>query len=393
MRKELFLTPLCSLAISGVIQADTVNSDLYLFLGGTSITSSVSTSMHDSGSAAASYTLGSAGNSAVQTTTGYSSSGGVGGNSAAYEESKYDSSSSGSSSRPRSTGGSSAIASGGGTGEGGSKGGIPVAFASAEASPIVFTIEGGYQSDYVYHGLSQIEAATASAFGANGSGMYFAGVNATWKGLSAGLKYVRSEQALLNPRFHPSGGKHTTYEEYVLDINYTLGLISGPQGAGNWLDLTVGYQMLYFTEETFWNTDTQHELYARLRVNRYQWLRPSISYHQFEQGDTLDSPADTLAPKAQVLEGNQIILQVDGSGQIYDAGNAQIGVGYYAQIGYDKGYNGASSSFEHDWVQYGVSFPVTLGNVVVTPSVNYTDRSDPGISNDLWWGLKVGYSF
>jgi len=395
MTKKILLLPICGLTATAVAQADYTNNELYLFLGVTSGTTSVSTSMHDAGSAAASYTLGSGGNSGVQTTAGTPSRSGGGNSSAAYEQDKPSSSSS-NTSRPssgsRSSGSGARYSDGGGTSvgsgydDGGSgKGGIPIG--GQASSPLTFTVTGGYQSDYVYHGLSQIGNATIGT--TNPIGMYFVGVGAQYKGFNLGLKYVRSDVSDLNPRFNPT--KSESYTEVAFDINYTLGLIAGPQGAGNWLDVTLGYQLLSFGEDTFWNTGEQHEFYGKLSMNRYKWVRPSISYHNLSQGDALNS--GTTSPGVEILDGQQIIFQIDGSGVVYDAGQAQFGVGYYAQVGYDKGYNGGNTSFKQDWYQYGVSFPIFMGDFTVTPSANYTHRSDNGVSKSFWWGINAKYAF
>ncbi|MFK7909502.1 MAG: hypothetical protein AB8F34_02760 [Akkermansiaceae bacterium] len=403
MKKQLLLTPLCGVALAGLTQAAPKQSDLYLFLGGTSSATSVSTSMHSASSAAANYTLGSGSSSSVQTTTGTSSSASSSSSAASYVEDKPDGSSysssrpSSGSSRPSSSGaaysGATSSASGGssvGSGYHGAKsakGGIPIDV--PQPSPLVFSVSAGYQSDYMYHGLSQITNAT---FGTTDpTGMYFVGVDAQYKGFSFGLKYVESEGSGLNPRFHPTVTKRDSYSEFVADINYTLGLIAGPQGAGNWLDFTVGYQLLSFSEDTFWNTGEQHEFYGKLSMNRYQWVRPSISYHDITQGDALTS--GTTSPGAEILNGDQIIFQIEGSGLLYDAGRAQFGIGYYAQVGFDKGYNTSNSSFKDDWYQYGLNFPIIMDNVTITPSVGYTDRSAGGISDNFWWGLSAKYTF
>jgi len=406
MRKELFLTSLCSLTVSGVIHAETTNSDLYLFLGGTSSATSVSTSMHDAGSAAASYTLGGGGNNGVQTTTGSSSSSGGGGNASAYEESKYDSpSSSGSSSAPtrrrRASGGSSSSSAAPYTpsySAKGAKGGIiPAAY---DPSPLIITADAGYQSQYVYNGINRIRLSVYTPNGGFGSStrdfdMYYLGAGVKWKGLSFGLKYIRSLDSDMNPLFHPSAAKKSAYSEYVADLNYTLGLIAGPQGSGNWLDATVGYEFTYFEEDTFWNTDTQQKYYASLKVNRYKWVRPSVTYQSIDAGSSLTSVTDTWIPGFDMLSGEQVIFQVDGGDVVLSTGNVEVGVGYYVKTGHASGYNKVlDNELNGDWYQAGVNIPISFGDFTVTPSVHYTENDaklvkEPG----FWWGINAKYTF
>lgn len=363
------------------MQADITDCDLYLFLGGTSSATSISTSMHDAGSAAASYTILNAASS-VETTTEVSADSG-GNSSALYEQTNYDQSSSGgSSTRPSgSRGGGGANASG--LGVASAKGGMP---ASPQPSPIMFSVIAGYQSDYVYHGASQIDNAIKGPN--DGVGMYFAGVAAEYKGLNIGLKYIRSDVSNLNPRFDPNPTASESYSEFVFDANYTLGLIGGSQDSDNWLDATLGYQLLSFQEETFWNTDAQHKFYAQLKANRYQWVRPSLSYYHFTQGDALTS--GTSAVGFKLLEGDQIIFQIDGGGQIYDNGTVQLGVAYYVQSGWDDQYNTAAT-WQQDWYQGGVTLPITYGDWSVVPNVHYTDSDAP--KPGFWWGINTKYTF
>ncbi|MBT8044454.1 MAG: hypothetical protein KJO79_05830 [Verrucomicrobiae bacterium] len=403
MRKELLITPLCSVALAGLTQADPNQSDLYLFLGGTSSVTSVSTSMHDAGSAAASYTLGSGGNSGVQTTTGAPSSGVSGGTSAAYEQAGPGAPSA-TTSGPSSTGsatGSATAYSGsydaGAKGGLSAKGGIPIPPAY-DPSPLIIAVDGGYQSQYVYNGINRIRITTydpKTGFGGSTEDfdMYYLGASVKWKGLSVGVKYIRSLDSDMNPLFHPTLSYQAAYSEYLLDINYTLGLIAGPQGAGNWLDATVGYEYTYYPEEHFWNADSQHKFYATLKMNRYKWVRPSVTYQTIDSATVLTT--NSWIPGFDILSGEQLIVQVDGGDVLFSSGNVNVALAYYAKAGFASGYNAALDTvLNQDWYQVGVNIPVSINDFVITPSVHYTANDgnlieEPG----FWWGINAKYTF
>ena len=393
MRKKLILTSLCGLAASGVMQADITDSDLYLFLGGTSSVTSVSTSMHDAGSAAASYTLGSGGgNSSARTTSS--------GNSAAYAKSKHDSPSSTGSSA--SAGYSSSDSVKGGLG---SKAVIPTE--ADDPSPFIIAVDGGYQSQYIYNGVNRIRLAAyddVSGFGFSEDDFdsYYLGASVKWKGISAGVKYIRSVDSNLNPMFNSNPAYQSEYSEYVVDLNYTLGLIAGPQGSGNWLDATVGYEFTYFPEDTFWNTDMQHKFYAVLKMNRYNWLRPSVAYHSIEAGSINSVPGQ--APGLDILSGEQLIFQVDGGDVVYSTSSVEVSVAYYAKAGLASGYTNSYGNaaidtvsdevLNSDWYQAGINIPISFDNITVTPSVHYTDNEGSAIEEPgFWWGINAQYTF
>lgn len=361
MNKQLPLAISLTASMAALVCAEEPRQDLFMYPIDTSAGNmEVSTSMHDFGAAPATYTLGQ-------------------GKKSSYSEASASSSAASTS-----------------TASSGSKDAkVVIPDPVPEPSPFTFAVEAGYQSDYVYRGLAQITNAVFPFDPDEEYDMWYVGVTMQWEGLSAGIKYIRSFDSDMNPRYHPTLTKESAYSEIVFDINYTLGLIAGPQGEGNWLDVTAGYEMLYFEEDTFWNTDMQHTFYGELKMNRYKWVRPSVSYYYIDQNDALDSFSDTAAPGITILEGEQIVLQIDGGDQIYDNGNIQVGLGYYAQVGFDQDYNVfTDGDFEDDWYQFGLSLPVSYENVTVTPSVHYTDRTPSG-SNDpeFWWGVNAKYTF
>ena len=268
------------------------------------------------------------------------------------------------------------------------KGSTPLAMPDMDDS-IQWYVSGGYQSDYVYHGVSQIQNAlslTSPGYGDELPMAYF-GVGMTYKGFAAGIKYVRSLDTDLVAKFDPAG-KSSVYEEYVVDFNYTYAVLDDA-----WLDVTAGYQGLIFQDELFWNTDMQHKFYVKAAMNKYQWARPSIAFYHFTQAEALET--GTTQPGQEILDGNQIILQVDGSGTIYDGGFYNVGVGYYAQLGLDDGYNEASNSYDIGWYEAGISVPITFINgVSVIPNIHYTaTESDTLEDPGFWYGLKVNYNF
>ena len=395
--KKILSCAICTTLISSISADEGQAPMLVLPVGVGSSATSVQTSMHDSGSAAANYTLGSGGSSSVQTTQGYSSESSSG-NTASYSETKYDSqprATSGSSSvtRRRSSRRSSYVAPT--TSHGSEKDAKSVIIPEEhDPSPLIITAEAGYQSQYVYHGLNRIRLVS---FDNGASGVdddfdaFYVGANLKWKGFSVGLKYIESLDSNINPLFHPTTTFEDSYSEYVFDVNYTLGLVAGPSGEGNWLDLTVGYEFTYFPEDTFWNTDSQYKFYVQLKSNRYKWFRPSVSYEWIESGDTLNS--GTIAPGFDLLSGEQLIFQIDGGDVIYDGGNYTVSAGYYAKAGRGSDYS-IPEIFDEEWYQAGISLPISINNFTITPSVNYTDHGNEFLEDpEFWWGINAKYTF
>jgi len=282
------------------------------------------------------------------------------------------------------------------------RGGKTVCFFENEpVKPINVSVEGGFQSRYYFLGLNQILNAAAN-LETEDTQMWYTGASANLWGFGLGVKYIRSfeEMQTINsvPDFlHPDGIDNLVfdnYEEWVFDANYSLDLLPD-----QFLNATVGYQALYFPEETFWNTDRQDHMYVSLKNSTLQWLRPSATYHYLTQGDPLTDPRQTVATGSRVLEGEVLTLQVDGFIPISNVVRLPVDLVYYVQVGFDNGYN-QREDFDHDYTQVGLAFPITvpqLNGLVITPNWNFNDRPDGGAAfpgvNEHFWGINARLTF
>lgn len=271
------------------------------------------------------------------------------------------------------------------------KGGI------AEQAPVIetdtstdlsFMIEGGYYSNYFYHGLDQIRS--TSKGGPDDIGVGLVGVSASWNGFFFGYKFAFADEET-KPAFHPAttlaATPDQTYSEHILEGGYTLGIL--PEG---WLDATASYQHILFGEELFWGHQAQGRVMIKAAINRFQWFRPSLAYYNF-------AGHGEIKPRLQgLLDGQQIIAQVEGSGQFLSYGRIGVGLSYYAMAAYDKGYNAADNGFEDlDFYQVGIALPVVMDSITIAPSFHWLGNQRKGSArkgkDDTWLGLNATYSF
>lgn len=249
------------------------------------------------------------------------------------------------------------------------------------ATDLHFSLEAGYHSRYYYHGLDQIGNSSADL---DSTGVMMFGVSATWKGLFLGYKYALATEDT-TARFLP--GVDENYSEHILEAGYTLGIL--PKG---WLDMTASYQYIAFGDQAFWGNDAQNRFMLKAEVNRFQWFRPSVAYYKFEGVGESNAPA---VKGSGILDGEQLVFQIQGGGQIYEYGPVAIGFSYYVLAGLDNEYNGGGNDFgEVDHVQAGISLPIIYQNFTVAPSVHYCDGKNGNTTNDeIWAGVNVTYSF
>jgi hypothetical protein len=253
----------------------------------------------------------------------------------------------------------------------------PVAYEETDsATDLSFQVEAGYYTRYFYHGLDQIDNSTDDS-----SDVMMLGVSGTWEGFFLGYKYALAtdkntaiRDATVNER----------YSEHIFEAGYSVGLL--PQG---WFDVTASYQYIIFGEDAFWNNGAQGRIMLKAEMNRFQWFRPSIAYYRFEGID------ERLAGSGGVLDGEQLIYQIQGGGQIYEYGPVAFGVSYYVLAGMDNEYNNSRNDFgDLNYYQAGISFPIIYQNLTVSPSFHYFEAKDQGTDYDeTWVGLNAIYRF
>jgi hypothetical protein len=67
----------------------------------------------------------------------------------------------------------------------------------------------------------------------------------------------------------------------------------------------------------------------KAEMNRFQWLRPSVAFYKF------DGLGEKTTSRTVNLDGEQIIFQIQGGGQVYEYGPVAFGVSYYVLAGLD----------------------------------------------------------
>jgi hypothetical protein len=260
------------------------------------------------------------------------------------------------------------------------KGGMeePVAYDEGDsASDLKFQLDAAYTNRYFYHGLDQVE----NAGDGDSSGVMMLGVSATWNGFFFGYKYALAMDETTGFR----GASVTEeYSENIFEAGYTVGVL--PKG---WLDLTASYQYIIFGDDAFWGNDAQGRFMLKAEMNRYQWFRPSVAYYKFE-GIGENAPGN-----GAVLDGEQLVFQIRGGGQIYESGPVGVGFSYYVLAGMDNEYNNGGNDFGSvNYYQAGISFPISYQNLTVSPNLHWFEANDQGTDyNEMWAGVQATYTF
>jgi len=283
----------------------------------------------------------------------------------------------------------------------------PVEYAATPCP--VWTVEGGYQSKYVWRGLeipqwtawneiairNQANGTPVAGSGVlqrQDSDVYFLGANVAWNGLSFGVKYVETLDDGFNPWYDPSAIPTDSYSEWIFALNYTMAL-----APDRWLDATLGFDFYYYPNEYFWGAEHQGLAYLNFIMPRYQWAQPYVNiFYNVETASFASGNAVNTLDLG--LEGWGFNVGVQGGGQIAQSGIVGFGVSYGVDFLYKDGYSFEPSGFTH--ATASLAFPVTIGeNFTVTPSVSYIERlktqpgagwyDDPGV----WWGIKATGTF
>ncbi len=289
-----------------------------------------------------------------------------------------------------------------------------VADVIADPQPALFelSIDGGYQSRYYHLGsnrildggfvvdqrvISLLEDLLDIPLGdlladrltrPEDTAVYYSGVSANWNGFGLGLKYVRGVDAV-ETRFSLSPVR-TEYEELVANISYTLAVL--PDG---WMNVTGGYRAIFFDEDTFYNTDRFDDYYVTVGNSVIPYLRPSVTYHYLDQADAIGVNENTVAPDREIHTGQLLIAQLDGQLGLPKKTGLPFDVVYYAQVGFDKQFRVETNDWDQNWTQVGISLPVFVGPITVSPNWNYNENAEdiPEGRKEHFWGVNVRFDF
>jgi len=274
----------------------------------------------------------------------------------------------------------------------------------ADPPPPLFevSIDGGYQSRYYHLGSNRVLAGGfvvdplfASLFEGRltkpeDTSVYYGGVSAHWNGFGLGVKYVRGVDAV-ETRFSTGDNLvRTEYEELVADLNYTFAVLPG-----GWLTVTGGYRAMFFDEDTFYNTDRFDDFYVTIGNSVIPYLRPSVTYHYLDQADALGANENTIMPGSKIHTGDLLIAQVDGQIGLPKKTGLPFDVVYYVQVGFDNKFNVETNNWDQNWTQVGVTLPIFVGPLTVSPNWNYNENAENLIEGrkEHFWGVNVRFDF
>ena len=314
---------------------------------------------------------------------------------------------------------------------------------------IRFTLAGGWQSRYIYHGQDIVSFNSKRTFfrgeffvdgngnflrDANGnlipsfrssqpqsSSIWFTNFSAEYKGFQFKLDYVQAVDSTV-PFLQGVPGtsdvpavivdrngnlsfptKRRIYRELDPGFSYTVGL-------GKLFDATVGYTFFLFPNDDFKGTHYEGEALVKLTYKQLKFIRPSFLYFHY------NSPYSEL--QAGDLNGSFVQFRVDGDLPVIEQPRFSVSLQPYVLGNYNINflrYNGSDqagnpttevggwSSFET-----GLKVPITLAKrFTVTPfgnyGVNIADDANAPINNftkrgfgektRFWGGVNVSCSF
>ncbi len=296
------------------------------------------------------------------------------------------------------------------------------------ASDLTFTLSGGWQSRYIFHGLDIISFNSRyrnSGLDRNfnpispreeSSSIWFTDFSLNWKGLRAGVSYVQATDPTV-PFFQFSlqRGRVTStgllndrvrlYREVDVHIDYTFSIV--PQ----WLDATVGYNSYFFPNHDFKGTSYQGEIPIRLTFTRIPYIRPSFTYYRYL--------SDYKRFEAGNLNGNYVEFRLDAGFPLYTSANFAVSLAPYALASYNINYlkfSGNDDIGGFNTFETGLKVPIRIGKrFTVTPFGNFganlsnadlvansfaasNVRSSSGSRSfgeqtQFWGGVNVAFSF
>jgi hypothetical protein len=265
------------------------------------------------------------------------------------------------------------------------------------------SVDAGYQSRYYHLGLNRVLNAAFvdpsqpdRTSGPEDTDVFYGGVSGNWNGFGGGVKYVRGTTDIETRTSELDQLVRTVYEEIVANIHYSFAVL--PDG---WLNATGGYQAIFFDEETFYNAGRFDDFYVTLNNSVIQYFRPSVTYHYLDQDSPPGVNDNSVQPGQKFHDGQLLVVQIDGQIGVPQKTGLPFDVVYYAQVGFDDELNvdfendAFDNNWDHDWTQVGVTLPIFLGPVTISPNWNYNERtSDVGLPrSEHFWGINVRYDF
>ena len=168
---------------------------------------------------------------------------------------------------------------------------------------------------------------------------------------------------------HFSAEGRTSASTKFTEIDYTVGY----ERSFGALGVAVGHVWYTYPRDSD-GIDNSAEVFASLSYDMV--LSPSLSiYHDYDEFD------------AQYYElGLSHLLEVPTLGEGF-AFTPFVNVGFASDA--DKVY--ADDGLVQ--VTFGTYFDLALGDVAITPSLNYTAESDDVAENEFWMGTSLSYSF
>lgn len=267
------------------------------------------------------------------------------------------------------------------------------------ARPVVFSVEAGYDSKYVWRGVDVLQFESSNHNVDSGlktpkDGIGYIGFDAAWNGWSFGVKYIASLSDRYNPVFSPNLNMER-YQEYIISLNYSYAVLPD-----KWLNVTPGFDYYYYPDGDFWGVNNQGLGYVKFVSPHFKWAQPFLDV--FDNIATGSANANAGVKVDKLVAGRGFELGIGGGDQVFCTGNVRYGVSYSVGTIYKDHY-----FYEPDgWTDITASLglPVSFGgSFVLTPSLNYDWALKSGQpyetnasawnSPRLWWGVKVNYLF
>ncbi len=308
-----------------------------------------------------------------------------------------------------------------------------VAPVSTAPDRVHFSLSGGFESRYIYHGLDIISFNSklltyrftpGTRSGAvdpaldfqkdnSSSAITYENADVAFKGFHLGVGYVRAISATY-PFFQQSrdpiiaanfsvpdqdavpGNHRRFYQEVDVNADYTVSIVA------NILDATVGYNSYFFAYHDFKGASYQGELFGRLAYKQLKYVVPSFTFYRYVSNYNINSAAGNL-------NGSYAEFRLDGSVPVYTNNLFSVALAPYAAAGYNISYLKYGDNNVGGWndLELGIKVPTTLGkHFTVTPYGNYgldLSSNNQAINNftgngygertHFWGGVTVAYSF
>lgn len=223
------------------------------------------------------------------------------------------------------------------------------AHADGHEDNLFFDVSSTFATDYMFRGFNLYDGATIQPSGTAGIDLGDAGAISAnvWAHLSA-------EGA--------EGAEGFTEVDYTLSYDVSLGPVA----------VSVGHIWFTFPDDDDDIKDTA-EFFAAASLDTI--LSPSVSvYHDYDEFD------------AQYYEL--------GLSHTFDCGC--MGEGFnmtpFVNFGFASSADGVYTDNGHVQTTFGAYFDMNLGDIAVSPSLNYTLEADDSASDEFWVAISFSYS-